>query len=38
MAGVVPAEDVELGDVAALAVKYPDAAAKIRAFPEPAAN
>ena len=36
--GVVPAEDVELGDVAALAVKYPDAAAKIRAFPEPAAN
>jgi uncharacterized protein len=36
--GVVPAEDVELGDVAALAVKYPDVAADIRAFPEPAAN
>jgi predicted cupin superfamily sugar epimerase len=35
--GVVPS-DVELGDVAALAAKYPDAAADIRAFPEPDAN
>jgi predicted cupin superfamily sugar epimerase len=33
--GVVPSEDVELGDVAALAAAYPDAAAEIRAFPEP---
>jgi uncharacterized protein len=34
--GVVPTEDVELGDVEALAAKYPDAAADIRKFPVPA--
>jgi hypothetical protein len=32
--GVIPA-DVELGDVAALAAKYPTVAVDIRAFPEP---
>jgi hypothetical protein len=32
----VPTEDVELGDAAELAAKYPEAAADIRAFPEPA--
>jgi uncharacterized protein len=36
--GVVASEDVELGDAAALAAKYPDVAADIRAFPEPVAN
>jgi predicted cupin superfamily sugar epimerase len=35
--GVVPSEDVELGDVEALAAKYPDVAAEIRSFPVPAA-
>jgi predicted cupin superfamily sugar epimerase len=34
--GVVPAEDVELGNVEELAAKYPEAAADIRKFPEPA--
>jgi predicted cupin superfamily sugar epimerase len=34
--GLVPTEDVELGDAAELAAKYPEAAADIRAFPEPA--
>jgi predicted cupin superfamily sugar epimerase len=34
--GVVPSEDVELGDVDQLAAKYPEAAADIRAFPVPA--
>ena len=34
--GVVPAEDVELGDADQLAAKYPEAAADIRKFPEPA--
>ena len=34
--GVVPAEDVELGNATELAAKYPEAAADIRAFPEPA--
>lgn len=34
--GVVPAEDVELGNVEELAAKYPDAAADIRKFPVPA--
>ena len=33
--GVVVSEDVELGDVEALAAKYPEAAADIRKFPEP---
>lgn len=33
--GVVPAEDVELGNVEELAVKYPESAADIRKFPEP---
>jgi hypothetical protein len=33
--GVVPAEDVEIGDVERLAAKYPEAAADIRKFPEP---
>jgi hypothetical protein len=36
--GVVASEDVELGDVAALAAKYPDVAADVRAFPEPVGN
>jgi predicted cupin superfamily sugar epimerase len=35
--GVVPAEDVELGDAEQLAAKYPEAAADIRAFPVPVA-
>ncbi len=35
--GVVPTEDVEIGDVEALAAKYPDVADKIRSFPVPAA-
>lgn len=34
--GVVPAEDVELGDAEALAAKYPAVAADIRTFPVPA--
>jgi predicted cupin superfamily sugar epimerase len=34
--GVVPAEDVELGNVEELAAKYPESAADIRKFPEPA--
>ena len=34
--GVVPTEDVELGDAAELAAKYPEAASDIRTFPEPA--
>jgi len=34
--GVVPSEDVELGDVERLAAKYPEASADIRKFPEPA--
>jgi uncharacterized protein len=34
--GVVPSEDVELGNVEALAAKYPDVAAEIRSFPVPA--
>jgi predicted cupin superfamily sugar epimerase len=34
--GVVPSEDVELGDVEELAAKYPEAAADIRTFPIPA--
>ncbi|MGD9503236.1 MAG: cupin domain-containing protein, partial [Methyloceanibacter sp.] len=36
--GVVPSEDVELGDIATLVAKYPDVAADIRAFPVPAAK
>ena len=34
--GVVPSEDVELGDAEELAAKYPESAADIRKFPEPA--
>ena len=34
--GVVPEEDVELGDADQLARKYPEAAADIRTFPVPA--
>jgi len=34
--GVVPSEDVELGDADELARKYPEAAADIRDFPVPA--
>jgi len=34
--GVVPAEDVELGDADELAAKYPAVAAAIRTFPVPA--
>lgn len=34
--GVVPSEDIELGDVEKLAAKYPEAAADIRKFPMPA--
>lgn len=34
--GVDPARDVELGDPEKLAAQYPDAAADIRAFPQPA--
>lgn len=34
--GVMPEEDVELGDAGELAAKYPEAASDIRAFPEPA--
>ena len=34
--GVDPARDVELGDVEALAVQYPEAAADLRDFPTPA--
>ena len=34
--GVVPTEDVELGDADALAAKHPDVAAEIRSFPVPA--
>jgi uncharacterized protein len=29
-------EDVELGDIEALAAKYPDVAADLRSFPVPA--
>lgn len=36
--GVVPAEDVELGDADELAAKYPEAAADIRNFPVPVAQ
>jgi hypothetical protein len=36
--GVVPTEDVELGDAEALAAKYPDVAVMIRSFPVPAAD
>jgi uncharacterized protein len=36
--GVVPSEDVELGNVEELAAKYPEAAADIRTFPEPDAE
>jgi predicted cupin superfamily sugar epimerase len=35
--GVIPA-DVEIGDVDALAAKYPKAAADLRSFPQPALN
>ena len=34
--GVVPNEDVELGNVEALAASHPDVAAEIRSFPVPA--
>lgn len=34
--GVVPTEDVELGDAEALAASHPDVAAEIRSFPLPA--
>jgi hypothetical protein len=34
--GVMPAEDVELGEMEQLAAKYPEAAADIRKFPVPA--
>ena len=34
--GEVPSEDVELGDAEELAAKYPESAADIRKFPEPA--
>jgi uncharacterized protein len=33
--GVVPSEDVELGDAEALAAKYPDVASELRTFPVP---
>jgi uncharacterized protein len=33
--GVVPSEDVELGDAEALAAKFPSVAAEIRTFPVP---
>jgi hypothetical protein len=33
--GVIPSEDVELGDVEVLAAKYPDVVDKIRSFPMP---
>ncbi len=36
MAGVVVAEDVELGDAEQLAAKFPAVASEIRAFPIPA--
>jgi predicted cupin superfamily sugar epimerase len=36
--GVVPDEDVELGDADALAAQYPEAAADIRTFPVPASG
>jgi predicted cupin superfamily sugar epimerase len=35
--GVDPARDVELGDATELAARYPEAAADIRAFPQPRA-
>jgi predicted cupin superfamily sugar epimerase len=35
--GVLP-EDVELGDIEALAAKYPDVAADLRSFPVPASQ
>jgi uncharacterized protein len=35
--GVVPTEDVELGNADALAASHPDVAAQIRSFPVPAA-
>jgi hypothetical protein len=38
MAGVVPTEDVELGNIEQLAAKYPDVAAYIRTFPVPVAH
>ena len=34
--GVVPTEDVELGNADELAAKHPDVAAEIRSFPVPA--
>ena len=34
--GVDPAQDVEMGNIEALAVKYPEAAADLRTFPLPA--
>ncbi len=34
--GVVPVEDVELGNAEELAARYPEAASDIRTFPEPA--
>jgi predicted cupin superfamily sugar epimerase len=34
--GVVPTEDVELGDIETLAASHPDVAAEIRSFPVPA--
>jgi uncharacterized protein len=36
--GLVPSEDVELGNVEALAAKYPEASADIRDFPQSAAK
>ncbi len=36
--GVVPSEDVELGNVEELAAKYPEASADIRDFPQSAAK
>ena len=34
--GVVPSEDIELGDIEQLAAKYPESTADIRDFPKPA--
>jgi hypothetical protein len=34
--GVVPTEDVELGNADTLAASHPDVAAEIRSFPVPA--
>ncbi len=36
--GVVPSEDIEMGNVEDLAAKYPESAADIRDFPKPAEN